>query len=755
MKRSLLCYGLLIVLLVAQLAIFKFFPDVYAASGKFGYETIGGSTSFYVENFIAGSVFTIPEDGTADSITVALAYYAGYPQWTGKLECAIYRHSDLSLKGSTEERTIALTNAFAWYTFNFTGTKPSLIATTAYVLVVWGESATGYATIAYSAGDTNQGHRQPIVYSGSFPDPLVPAHSNDKFSVYCTYTLEAVEDTTPPTYSDVGTNTTQAEQACLFYTKWTDETGLATTGGYIFGTNNTESWQNETWTPFTANPDWSNVTKTLTTAIGARVEWTVWANDTSNNWNNTGTQYLIVTAPESTFYSSTSDGYIQCESATWSGSRDAGTGTVKVDNGESFASAMATTWSTLAHTYTITRSFFYFDTSSLPDNATITSVTLSLYKSEYGESYVSAQKGTQADTLVLADFDSFTGSEYGHAVWTGSAYKSITFNAQGLSDINKTGTTKICTREYNHDYLNVDSGGSLYRNGAYYSEYSGTVADPKLVITWTTVAKTEYSFYGIASLTFIANILKTISFNRYGTATLTFISAGTYLKSQLLNFLGLAILSFATSVSNALGFGRYGTATLTFASNTRKTMQFNRYGEAVLTFTSTGEYLSGVFLNLFGSALLTFMSVATKAFEFCRYGATTLTFTTGSEKMISFARYGMSSLTFIAESLRSLSRTLSFGGLANLSFLSEHLRTFTFNRYGTAPLTFTVESLTQGLGTILTFFGSASLIFTIQTTVNILGETLQNAKIFVAAAFIMATLIGIPLLILVMSRRRS
>jgi hypothetical protein len=103
-------------------------------------------------------------------------------------------------------------------------------------------------------------------------------------------------DVTSPTYSNLGTNTTIISQPCLFYSKWTDETGLATTGGYIFGTNNTGSWVNETWTAFTANPDWGNKTKTLNSTMSLVVQWQVWANDTSNNWNNTGTQFLVTTA---------------------------------------------------------------------------------------------------------------------------------------------------------------------------------------------------------------------------------------------------------------------------------------------------------------------------------------------------------------------------------------------------------------------------------------------------------------------------
>ena len=104
--------------------------------------------------------------------------------------------------------------------------------------------------------------------------------------------LQEAGDTTPPTYSNVGTNTTKAGQPCKFSVKWTDNVGLS---GFKFGTNNTGTWVNDTWTdPWTGTPTsgWSNVTKTLTSTIHAVVQWRIWVNDTSNNWNNTGTQTL-------------------------------------------------------------------------------------------------------------------------------------------------------------------------------------------------------------------------------------------------------------------------------------------------------------------------------------------------------------------------------------------------------------------------------------------------------------------------------
>lgn len=101
-------------------------------------------------------------------------------------------------------------------------------------------------------------------------------------------------DTTPPTYSNVGTNTTRSDyntqDFCEFYVYCLDDIGLS---GAKFGTNNTGTWQNDTWTdPWTGEPTsgWYNVTKTLTNATGTDVSYQFWFNDTSNNRGTTGLQ---------------------------------------------------------------------------------------------------------------------------------------------------------------------------------------------------------------------------------------------------------------------------------------------------------------------------------------------------------------------------------------------------------------------------------------------------------------------------------
>jgi len=99
-----------------------------------------------------------------------------------------------------------------------------------------------------------------------------------------------------PTYSNVGANNTLAGNSTRFFTYWQDGTGLS---GYIFGTNNTGNWENETWTdPWGGTPTsgWSNFTTTLNSTIGVKVDFQFWCNDTSNNWASTGTYFLTTSS---------------------------------------------------------------------------------------------------------------------------------------------------------------------------------------------------------------------------------------------------------------------------------------------------------------------------------------------------------------------------------------------------------------------------------------------------------------------------
>lgn len=156
--------------------------------GTFGWEDVGAldsAISSFSWEIIYGSVFTIAANGKATRISVALKRGAA---GSDKVKCAIYKHSDLSRVGVTDQVTTSLTTSYAWYDFPFSGTKPSLVNGTAYVLVVWADYTSKIIFLARYSGDVNQAHYQGDQTYNGFPDPLNPTHGDIKASIHCDYT---------------------------------------------------------------------------------------------------------------------------------------------------------------------------------------------------------------------------------------------------------------------------------------------------------------------------------------------------------------------------------------------------------------------------------------------------------------------------------------------------------------------------------------------------------------------------------------
>ena len=106
--------------------------------------------------------------------------------------------------------------------------------------------------------------------------------------------------------------------------------------------------------------------------------------------------------------------------------------------------------------YAIFRSFLFFDTSSLPDEAVITSATLSLYGSEDWSTYdfkINIQNGQPEyphNPIVANDYYngyySGDGGSFYTSGFTTNGYNDIQLDAEGMDWINKQGTTKFCLR---------------------------------------------------------------------------------------------------------------------------------------------------------------------------------------------------------------------------------------------------------------------------------------------------------------------
>jgi len=85
----------------------------------------------------------------------------------------------------------------------------------------------------------------------------------------------------PPSYFDSITNNTLAGRATLFSLKLIDDSGLS---GYIFSTNNSGIWINDSWKPLIGKVDWSKVVKILNSKVEYNIGWKIYVNDTDNEW---------------------------------------------------------------------------------------------------------------------------------------------------------------------------------------------------------------------------------------------------------------------------------------------------------------------------------------------------------------------------------------------------------------------------------------------------------------------------------------
>jgi len=135
------------------------------------------------------------------------------------------------------------------------------------------------------------------------------------------------------------------------------------------------------------------------------------------------------------------------------------------------------------------RIFSYFVTSGVVGTISACS---SYYYDQWGAGfYYCDQKGIQADTLVKEDYNGYSGEEYGHVSFGTTGYHENPWNATGIADIDQAGTTKVCLRNYDNDYLNSEPSPGAYIGTYFYSaNKSDTTYDTYLSIVTAAAAAT-------------------------------------------------------------------------------------------------------------------------------------------------------------------------------------------------------------------------------------------------------------------------
>lgn len=171
----------------------------------------------------------------------------------------------------------------------------------------------------------------------------------------------------------------------------------------------------------------------------------------------------------------------------------------------------------------LVRQILIFDTSNIPDGATITSASLYLQGTSKPDpvsntpniNIYSASPASDTE-LVSGDFDSFGSTPYcdttiSHANWDTGDFNEFALNAIGLAAISKTGKTIFGVREVSHD---VDGAiptwrgntGDEYTHIGWRSRNNPDSLKPKLIVIYATdVLVTTDAASSITATTAILN----------------------------------------------------------------------------------------------------------------------------------------------------------------------------------------------------------------------------------------------------------
>ena len=192
--------------------------------------------------------------------------------------------------------------------------------------------------------------------------------------------------------------------------------------------------------------------------------------------------------------------------SSWADARDGDTGSASLNNSrltygvQAYGAVNPRDGSTI---YGVSRSFFYFDTSSITSTVSSASIDIRGYITSSGDAIAvksTAFGGDGGTSLAAGDFDAIVGwsdgsslagsaTVYGSQItsWSGSGYNDFTGTTDFKNDMKNNDCVIICIMNYTYDYLNSSPGTSgTFATGVYYTEQSGTGSDPRIDYTLAT-----------------------------------------------------------------------------------------------------------------------------------------------------------------------------------------------------------------------------------------------------------------------------
>lgn len=156
--------------------------------------------------------------------------------------------------------------------------------------LVWA-NCTSTFTLAIN-GTTITNYSEQALDIGSYNFSILREDNSNYTSIYNESEFRIV-DITSPNYSQNSTNNTLAGLLTLFSINVDDNLELNPNGTYIFSTNNTGEWVNDSAINFNSTPSWANITKILNSTVGLKIGYMWYFNDSFGNTNLTPIYELI------------------------------------------------------------------------------------------------------------------------------------------------------------------------------------------------------------------------------------------------------------------------------------------------------------------------------------------------------------------------------------------------------------------------------------------------------------------------------
>lgn len=432
-----------------------------------------------------------------------------------------------------------------------------------------------------------------------------------------------------------------------------------------------------------------------------------------------------------TFYGSGYDGYITNQSETYNTAWVGTTGQVSDLAANGYIGQSFVTPS-----YYIKRTFFFFDTASLPDNATIISAVLSLYgqtdesDTDFNITIQSGMPIYPNRPLISGDYDkshySGDGGKFDTVNFITTGYNNITLNADGRSWINKTGYTKLCLRSDREISGTVPTGKEqIY---CWFTEKPGTSQDPKLSITYQTITLFE------ATRTTTQGISIALS-----GARLFEITRGV---AQGLGFslVGSRVPNFIRGVTQAIGIGLVTSRLGEFFRGVTQAISTALSGDRLIEVTKQVD--QGIGISILGNRLIDVSKSVTQAINTVLDGERLIEVTKSVSQAINvgfvtsrigdFIRSATQSISFaletarVREVLRSASQSIgiSIGGTRLSEFFRSVSQTIAFSLQGVGEKAgIYIRDVTLTITTALQSLRSAEVTRAVSQTISVVLET--------------------------------